>query len=94
MERNPFLLTDAELFLGDDGAVAVDVFADKVIQQTATLTDEGFQRAGGDEVLVVLLQVLGEVFDTDGEESDLGFGAAGIILALAILLEDFLLLFV
>lgn len=32
------LLSDTELFLGDDGTVAVDVFADKIIQQATTLT--------------------------------------------------------
>lgn len=61
----PVLFTDTELFLGDDGAVTVDVFANQVVEQTTTLTYECFQRAGGNEVLVVLLKVLGEVFDTD-----------------------------
>ena len=37
------LLSDTKLFLGDDSAVAVDVFADQVIQQATTLTDEGLK---------------------------------------------------
>lgn len=39
------LLTDAELFLGDDGAVAVDVFAHQVVEKTTALTYEHLQSA-------------------------------------------------
>ena len=87
------LLADAEFLLGDDGAVAVDVLADQVVKKATTLTYESLQSAGRGMVLVVVLEVLGEVLDTDGEKSDLAFGAAGVAFALAVLLEDLGLLF-
>ena len=87
------LAADTEFFLCDDGAVAVDVLADQIVEQAAALTYERFQCACGSEVLVVGLEVLSEVFDTDREECDLAFGAACVVLALAILLEDSLLFF-
>ena len=87
------LLTDAEFFLGDDGAVAVDVFAHQIVEQTAALTYHSFQSAGGSEVLVVVLKVLGEVFDAEREERNLALGAAGICGALSVSGEDLILLF-
>ena len=65
------LLADAEFLLGNDCAVAVDVLADEVVEQTATLTYESLQGAGSGVVLVVSFQVLGKVLDTDGEKGNL-----------------------
>ena len=39
------LLTYTKFFLGDDGAVAVDVFLDKVVKKAAALTYESLQCA-------------------------------------------------
>lgn len=86
-------LADAEFLLGDDRAVTVDVLADQIVEKAAALTYECFQRTGGSEVLVVLLEVLREVLDPDGEQSDLAFGAAGVAGACAVGLENFLLFF-
>ena len=87
------LLADTELFLGDNGAVTVDVLADEVVEEAAALTYERFQGACRSVVLVVLLEVLGEVFDTYREESDLALGATGVAGAASVSLEDFLLFF-
>ncbi len=62
-----FLLADAEFFLGDDGAVAVDVLADEVIQQAAALTHEHLKGALSRMIFLVDLQVLGQVGDTNRE---------------------------
>ena len=54
-----------------DGTVAVDVVLIEVFQHLAATAYELGQRASGSEVLVVLLQVLGEVLDAVGEQRDL-----------------------
>ncbi len=87
------LATDTELFLCDDGAIAVDILADQIVEKAAALTYECLKRTGCSIVLVIALEVLGEVLDADGEECDLAFGAACVVLALAVLLENFLLFF-
>ena len=87
------LLTDTELFLGDDCTVAVDVLADEVVEKATTLTYECFQCAGCGVVLVVLFKVLSEVSDTDREKRDLAFGATCICGTLSVSFEDFLLFF-
>ena len=55
----------------DDGTIAGDVVLIEILQHLAAATDELGQRASRSEVLVVLLQVLGEVLDAIGEESNL-----------------------
>lgn len=87
------LLADAEFLLCDDRAVTVDVFADQVVEEAAALTYECLERAGCGVVLVVGLEVLGEVLDAHREESDLALGAAGVAGAASVSLEDFLLVF-
>ena len=87
------LLTDTEFLLGDDCAVTIDVLANQVIQEAAALTYENLQSASGSEVLVVLLQVLGQVLDALREQSDLAFGASRVAFTFAILCENLLFLF-
>lgn len=87
------LLTNAEFLFGDDGAITVDVFAYQIVEQTAALTYHCLQGAGCCEVLVVVLKVLGEVFDAEREERNLALGAAGICGALSVSGEDLSLLF-
>lgn len=87
------LSADAEFLLGDDGTITIDILADQVVEKSAALTYESLQCTCCGEVLVVFLQVLCEVLDAYGEECDLAFGAACIVLALAILLENFLFFF-
>lgn len=87
------LLADTKFFLGDDCTVTVDVLADQIVQKAAALAYKRFERAGGGVVLVVLLQVLGEVLDALREESDLALGAARVAGAASVGLENPLLFF-
>ena len=82
------LLADAELLLGDDGAVAVDVFALQVIEKATTLADEHLKGALGGVVFVVFFQVLGQVTDAIREQGDLCLGRACVGLAFSVLLEE------
>ena len=59
------LLTDTELF--DNCTITLDVFCLQVIQHATTLTYQSGQGALRTEVLTVVLQVLGQVVDTEGK---------------------------
>ena len=72
----------------DDGTIAIDVSVVEILQHLAAATDELGQRAGGTEVLVVLLQVLRQVLDAIGEQCNLALSRTGVGCRLAILLED------
>ena len=80
------LLTNAELF--DEGTIALDVFSLQVVQHTTTLTNEGGQCALGTEVLAVLLEVLGQVVDTESKEGDLALCATGVLGVFAVLSKE------
>ena len=69
-------LTDAQL--GNDSAVALDVLGHQIVQHLAALTDHLQQAAAGVVVLLVDLQVLGELVDTGSEDGDLDLGGAGV----------------
>ena len=96
MENAPVVLfvSTAELFAEtqslDDGTIAIDVAVVQIVKESAALTYQLGQGAGGSEILVVLLQVLSQVRDAIREESNLAFCRTGIGSALAILTKDFL----
>ena len=71
-----FLLSDAQL--GDNGAVALDVLGHQIVQHLAALTDHLQQAAAGVVVLLVDLQVLGQLVDAGGQNGDLDLGGAGV----------------
>ena len=81
-----FLLADAEL--GNDGTIALDVLLHQVVEKAATLTDHLVQAATGVVVVGVNLEVLGELVDALGENSDLDFGRTGVGLVSAVGLDD------
>ncbi len=81
------VVADAELL--DEGTVTLDVAFLDVGEQTATLTDEHHQTTAGMVILLVDLQVLGEVADALGEDGDLNIGIAGVLLVSAELLDQF-----
>ena len=76
------VVADTELL--DELAVLLDVALLDVLQHTAALTDEHHEAATGVVVLLVRLQVLGEVADALGEDRDLNFSATRILSILAI----------
>lgn len=63
-DRISVLFADTEFFLGDDCAIAVDVLADQIVEQAATLTYKRFQCACCGIVFVIGLQMLCQVLDT------------------------------
>ena len=76
----------------DELTIAVDVLVVQVLQELTATTYHLCQGTSGTEVLVVLLQVLGEVLNAIGEQGYLAFYAAGVLGVLAVLAEDFNLL--
>ena len=64
-----FLLTDTQL--SDQSAIAVDVLLLQVSQHGTALTNHLQQAAAGVVVLLVYLQVLGELLDAGGQNCNL-----------------------
>ena len=80
------LLSQAEL--ADDRAVTLDVVLLQVVQQTSSVTNHLLQTAAAVEILLVSLEVLGQVSDAVGQDSNLYFGRTCVALVSSILLDD------
>ena len=85
------LLSQAEL--ANDSAVTLDIVLLQVVQQTSSATDHLLQTAAAVEVLLVGLQVLGQVSDAVGQNSNLYFGRTCVALVSSILRDDVVLEF-
>ena len=84
------LLTQAESL--DEFTITIDVLVVEILQEFTTATYQLGQRTSGSEVLVVLLQVLGEVLNAIGEQGYLTLNRAGVFGVLAELAENLSLL--
>jgi len=80
------LLSQAEL--ADDRAVTLDVVLLQVVQQTSSVTNHLLQTAAAVEILLVSLEVLGQVSDAVGQDSNLYFRGTCVTLVGSILLDD------
>jgi len=77
----------------DNRAVASDVFGREVVQQLPAFSDQIDQRALGVEVFAVLLQVLREVSNPEGEHGNLAFRRPCVRCPFSVGGEEFFLLF-
>jgi len=75
----------------DERAVPVDVGGLQVLEQAATLSDQQQQAAPAVVVVLVGLEVLGQVRDALAQQCDLDLGAAGVALTGSVLGDDGLL---
>src|SRR3569832_640592 len=82
----------AQTQLLDQVVVPRDVLLLEVREQAAALVDHHEEAAARMVVLVMVLEVLGQVADVLGEDCDLDFGGTGIALGLGVAGNDFLLL--
>ncbi len=90
--RTPSLLTLlSEVQLLDDCTIAVDVNLLQITEEITSVTDHLQKTAAAVVVLHVGLQVLGQVVDAVGQNSDLNFGGTGVTLVDGILGNDCLL---
>src|SRR6478735_7291704 len=76
----------------DERTVTLDVDGLQVPQQPATTADQAHQAAAGVVVVLVLLEVLGQIRDPLGQHRHLRLGRTGVALVQAVLGENFLLL--
>ena len=83
------LLSDVQF--RDDGTVALNVDLLQVVEQVSSVTDHLEQTSAAVVVLVVGLQVLGQVVDTVGQKCDLHLRRAGVTLVDGIGFDDRLL---
>ena len=79
--------------LCDDGAIAFDVVLLEVTEEVTSVTDHLIQAATAVVILLVLLQVLGERVDTEGQDRDLDFRRTGVAFVNLVLFDKSLLLF-
>ena len=84
------LLADAESL--DRRAIALGALLLEVVEQAAPLADELEQTAAAVMVLLVRLEMLGQLGDPTGEQRDLDLGRSGVLLVLPIVVDDGLLL--
>ena len=80
------LLSQAEL--ANDRAVTLDVVLLQVVQKTSSLTDHLLQTAAAVEVLLVDFQVLGQVSDAVGQNSNLYLRRTCVAFVGSVLLDD------
>jgi len=72
----------------DERSVSFKVGSLKVFEELAPLSDDFQQTASGVCVLLMNLEVLGQIGDSLGEQGYLGFDRSGILVAIAILNHD------
>jgi hypothetical protein len=84
------LATNAETT--DQSAIALDIAALHVIEQTATLANELHESTARVMIAFVNLEVLGEMRNPVRQNRDLNFGRAGVRRVSLIVLNDLLLL--
>jgi hypothetical protein len=87
-----FVLLSTNAQVCNQCTVLDDVVALKVLKQTFALGYHHDEAATGCVVLLEFVEMLRKAFDAEGKKCDLAFDGTGIVLATAILGEDFLLL--
>ena len=85
------LLTDTQL--GDQSTVTVDVLLGQIVQQAAALTDHHQQTTAGVVVVLVRTQVISQLVDASGQDSDLDLGRTGVAFVGCVFQDDLGLLF-
>ena len=87
----PFVSYDLDMRLSPEikflhnCTVAGDIVLVEVIQEAPALTHEFNQGALGVEILFVLLEVFGQMTDSEAEKGNLSFSGSCVLFALAIL---------
>src|SRR5690606_17510735 len=85
------LLSQTQLL--DQSVVPLDILLLEICEQATALVDHHQQAAARMVVLVVILEMLGEVADPFGQDRDLNFGRSRVVLVTGIALDNLLLLF-
>ena len=78
----------SESELADDRAVTLDVNLLQVVEQVSSVTDHLLQTAAAVEVLLVGLQVRGQVVDAGGQNCDLNLRRAGVSFVHSVLFDE------
>jgi hypothetical protein len=78
----------------DERLVAITVFVLEITEKTATLIDHLEQAAARVVILLVIREMLGEVFDARGKQRNLDFGRARVVGGAAVIRNDLAGLFV
>lgn len=82
------LLTESEAL--DDGTVALDIILLKVVKKSTTLGNQLSKSSRGTIIFTVHLEVLRQMGNTVGEQSDLALSGTSVSVRLSVLSKDFL----
>jgi len=85
------LFSDAKLL--DQIAIGVDILLLEVIQKAPSLANELQQAPAGMMILLVRLEMLGQMIDPGAQQGNLHLRRAGVIGVVCVLGDNFLLLF-
>ena len=88
---NYLLLSQTELF--NDRTVALDIGLLQVAQKISSVTNHLLQAATAVVVLVVALEVFGQILDSVGQKRDLYLGRTGVAFVCSVSCDDGLLFF-
>ena len=80
------LLTDTQL--SDQSTIAFDVLLCQIVQQLTALTDHLQQAAAAVVVVLMHLQVLGQLLDASGQDRDLDFRRASVVFVGLVCLDN------
>ena len=83
------LLSQAELL--NNGTVALDVCFLKVAEKISSVANHLLQTAAAVVVLVIALEMLGQIFDSVSKKRDLNLGRTGVSFVSSVLLNNCLL---
>jgi len=92
MGKSPSFLCSflfAQTQFSQDSTITLDVLLFEVVEQAAALTNHLEQTTTGVVILLVELEVLVEVVDALGQQSDLNLGGTGVALVAFELFDDF-----
>ncbi len=78
----------ADIQLGNNCTIALDVFLGKIIKQTAAFTNHLIHTETAVIIIGMTLQMLSELADALSQNSNLNFGRTGIILMCGVLTDD------
>src|SRR6202007_2831042 len=84
--RRPLLFAKTQL--RDEIRVALTILVTEIVEQRPTLVDHHQQPAARMIVLLVVLEMLGQVADALGEDRDLNFGGTRIAFGAGMILDE------
>ena len=89
----PMIALSSQAQLANDRAVTLDIVVLQIVEEVSSVTDHLLKSAAAVEILLVRLEVDGQVVDAGSQNSDLNFGRTGVGFVCAVVFDNNVLLF-